>query len=117
MRVPYAGVLVLLLAASASAKDTSAPAEAKAKTETANEIASFVTACAQGGAKSEGQRALDEARSLDASGPGVKAATAALDALTDDASGAGDVAATARKSVGPKVAKAYDKLSSLDHDA
>lgn len=110
-------LVLLLVATPAYGKETSAAAETKAKAEAATDLASFVTACAQGGAKAEGRRALDEAKALDGGSAAVTAAATTLDAVTDDGAGAADAAAAAKKATGPKIAKAYDKLSLLDHDA
>lgn len=101
--------------ASTVAKETPAGAEAKLKSEAATEIAAFVTACAQGGAKSEGAKALAEGRALDTAA--VVAAEKLLVGVADDSADAATAAAAARKTTGPKIAKVYDKLSLLDHDA
>ena len=117
---PRLGLIVAVLwlfgAGTAFPKETSAAAETKGKAEAAVEIAAYVTAAAAGGAKTEGARALVEAKALDASEAAVTAAEKALEAVTEDGAGAADAATAARKAAGPKIAKAYDKLSLLEHD-
>ena len=91
---------------------TAAPAgDAKAKAEVATEVAGYALACAKAGAKTEAARTLEEAKALDPAAAGVKEAQAALDAVAEDATGAADAVTAQKKALGPKVAKAYDKLS------
>jgi len=104
-----------VVAAPAWSKDTSAAAEARLRADAAAELAALASACAQGGARTEGANALAEGKALD--GAAVAAAQKALDALTDDGADAANVAAAARKTAAPRIAKAYDKLSLLEHDA
>jgi len=85
--------------------------DAKAKAEVASELAAFAKACADAGAKAEAEKALAQAKAVDAAAPGVKEAQEATDGVPEEKEGAAEAVAAARKVAGPKVAKAYDQLA------
>ncbi len=117
-RILLASLAVALLASplAAKGKDTSAE-EAKLKAEAAKQLADYAAWCAAHGAKKEGATAASEAASLDPKAPKLGDAQSALDALSDDAADAADAVAKERKTAGPRLAGAFDRLASLDHDA
>ncbi len=108
---------VLVFAAGVFAKDKDpSAAESKLKPEAAKAVAEFAAWCAQHGAKKAGAAALEEATSLDAQTPKLAETKSALDALTEDAADAADAVAKERKTAGPKIAVAYDRLAAIEHE-
>ena len=111
-----AGLLALSIAllgglASAPGPTALAAGDTKAKGEVASELAAYALACAKAGAKTEATRAHAEAKALDAAAPGLAEAQAAIDAVTEDAADAEAAVTEQKKALGPKIAKAYDKLA------
>lgn len=111
-------LIALAVPVAVQAKDGSvSPAEVKALGETSAEIGAYALWCAQNGAKVEGTAALAEAKAL-AEGPTVLGeASKALESLAEQAPTGKEAADKQRRQVGPKVAKLYERLVVLDHDA
>lgn len=110
-------LLALLLLTTAlvpafAAKDKAA-VERKAREDCAKLLLAHVEWCAKNGARDEGAHTLDEARALLPDADGLESAAAALTALPEDAGAGPDKAVLERqrKSAGPKIAKAYEKLA------
>ena len=117
MKRILAVVLLLVLALRvAAAKDTAAE-EAKLRTQVAAEVAKAAAACIAAGAKTESEKLVAEATALDPAAPGVADAKDKSEALDADAAGADAAAAKARAAARSAVAKLYDKLAALDHEA
>ncbi len=110
-------LLLALAAPVAAAKGADPAAEAKGKAAVAEEIAAYAAWCAEKGAKAEGLAAAAEASALDAKAARLAETKTALEALAEEAAGAAEAVAEQRKAVGPKIAKLYDRLGSMDHDA
>jgi hypothetical protein len=116
-------VLLLLFAAliapvEVAAKDRDpAAAEAKLKPDVVRLLVDYAAWCAQHGAKTEGGNAVAEATALDPQAARRAETKSALDALSADAADAAETVAAERKTVGPKIAAAYDRLAAIDHDA
>lgn len=116
MRRLSAALLVVVAVLPAAAKDTAAD-EAKLRSQVAAEIAKASAACAAAGSKTEAVRLAAEAAALDGDAPGVSDAHSKADAMDADGDGAPAAAAKALASQRPAVAKLYDKLAALGHEA
>ncbi len=91
-------------------------AERKACMELADDLVEYAATCAGLRARSEGLRALEEARGLNHLALGIPAAERALEAVTaEDPESAG--LEKRRKALAPAVARAYDRLAALPRDA
>jgi predicted esterase len=96
---------------------SAAAAEGKAKAEVVAEIAPYAKWCGENGAKTDGLAVVAEAEALGAApGSGISETKTAIEAITEDAADAKDKVAAQRKIAGPKIAKAYTKLSAVEHD-
>jgi poly(3-hydroxybutyrate) depolymerase len=99
-------LVFVLFAPAARAKDD----EAKAKAEVATELGAYAKWCTDNGAKTEAEAVVAEAEALDAA-DAVAGAKDALAALSEDAADAKTKVEAQRKVVGPKLAKAYERLA------
>ncbi len=115
MRAPTFLLALALAADSASAQDPG-EAEAKLRREVAAEILSFADWCSKNGAKEAGAGALEEARELDRLAGSLAAVEQSLAALPADAPDAAAVERR-RREAGKEIAKRFDRLASLKHDA
>jgi hypothetical protein len=109
--------LLALAGAPPAGAEGPSDAEAKHRQGAAADLVAFAEACAKLGARTAGAAALEEARGLDHLAKGLKAAEDAIGALP-----AGDPAGSpelekARKASGKEIAKHYDALAALKHDA
>ena len=109
-------LLALGLVSSASAKEPAAGEAQKHRTQVAVALVDYAGWCAKQGAKTAGEAALAEAEGLDSATPKLAETRSDVDALAEDAPTAADAVAKQRKVAGPKIAKLYDKLVSLEHD-
>jgi predicted esterase len=115
LRAAVAAVLLAAASAAGAAEGVS-DAGSKIRQGMASDLAAFAGECAKLGAKAEGLAAVEEARDLDRLCPGIKAAEEAVAALPADAP---DAAAfpKRRAEAGKSLAKSYDRLAALKHDA
>ncbi|MCK6479822.1 MAG: hypothetical protein L6R43_06660 [Planctomycetes bacterium] len=100
----------------ARAAGAPSPAEEKARREAAALVLEFASWCSANGAKAAGTAALEEARDLDRLHGDIPGLERALAALPGEGPG-GAAAAKRREEAGKGIARVYDRLAAMKHEA